>query len=149
MARTRHYDASYISADPGFRHAHITVLAPLPQWDEQAIAEIAATTASFDFRLDEIAVFPDGCVHLPPSPDTEFRRLTRRVWDAHPKIIPNGAPDPAPHLTLDRLSAEVSVASTRALLGATVPVDCHAEALELVWYESGNCQLIRRFSLEG
>ena len=29
VARTRHYDARYLSSDPRFRHAHITVLAPL------------------------------------------------------------------------------------------------------------------------
>ncbi len=108
---------------------------------------IAASTAPFDFALRCIRVFPNGCIHLPPEPDADFRTLTRRVWDAHPDIIPNGAPDPAPHLTLDLASPEVSLTSTRHLLGDAIPVLCRAEALELVWYEAGNCHLIERWPL--
>lgn len=147
IARTRHYDAGFVSSDPAFRHAHITVLAPLHDWDTDAIAAIAAETAPFRYRLARVAVFPDGCLHLPPEPDTGFRELTRRVWDAHPQIVPNGAPDPAPHLTVDRLGPGVSVASTEALLGEAIPVESMATALELVWYQSGDCRLIRRFEL--
>lgn len=52
-----------------------------------------------------------------------------------------------PHLTLDRLAPDVTLASTRELLADAIPVSCRAEAIELVWYESGNCHLIRRFAL--
>lgn len=148
VARTRHYDDSFISTDPDFRHAHITILAPLEHWDERAFAEIAASTPAFDYRLDRVAAFPNGCLHLPPAPDAPFRELTRRAWAAHPGIVPNGAPDPQPHLTVDWLAPQVSIASTQELLGPAVPVDCAAEALELVWYESNNCHLIRRFDLK-
>ncbi len=147
VRRTRHYDVRFVSADPGFRHAHITVLAPLQRWSSDDLAAIAASTAPFDFALRCIRVFPNGCIHLPPEPDADFRTLTRRVWDAHPDIIPNGAPDPAPHLTLDLASPEVSLTSTRHLLGDAIPVLCRAEALELVWYEAGNCHLIERWPL--
>lgn len=147
--RTRFYDPRYISTDPRFRHAHITVLAPLHAWDTAAIGEVAASTARFDYELTRLDVFPNGCIHLPPDPDAPFRDLTRRVWHAHPGVVPNGAPDPVPHLTLDLAGAVVTVESTRALLGDAIPLSCRAEALELVWYEAGNCHLIERWPLTG
>lgn len=150
VARTRHYDARYLSADPRFRHAHITVLAPLRrgELDLRAMARIAASSAPFDFVLRDIAVFSNGCIHLPPSPDAPFRELTRRAWAAHPAAVPNGAPDPAPHLTVDMIGPAVTLASTRALLGDLIPVTCRAQALELVWYQADNCHLLERWSLE-
>lgn len=147
VARTRHYDDRYLSRDPRFTHAHITVLAPLLDWDAAALAEIAASTAPFEYSLAEVDVFPDGFIHLPPRPDKAFRALTRRVWNAHPGVVPNGAPAPVPHLTLDLLAPGVSVASTRGLLGDLIPVTCRAEALELVWYQAGNCHLIESWPL--
>ena len=118
-ARTRHYDPRYLSSDPRFSHAHITVLAPLQpdEVDLAAIARIAATIRPFEFALREIGVFPNGCVYLKPEPDEPFRVLTRRAWLAHPMVTPNGAPEPTPHLTLDMLSPAVTVPSTRASLG--------------------------------
>ena len=131
VARTRHYDARYLSSDPRFRHAHITVLAPLRrgECDLAAMARIAASTAAFDFALRDLAVFANGCIHLPPFPDAPFRELTRRAWAAHPTAVPNGAPDPAPHLTVDMIGPAVTLASTRALLDDVIPVVCRARAL--------------------
>lgn len=147
VARTRHYDSRLVSSDPRFRHAHITVLAPLVRWDETAIAQIAASTPPFAFALRQVDVMPTGWINLRPDPDAAFRRLTRRVWDAHPAVVPFGAPEPAPHLTLDMIAADVSVASTRALLGEAIPVTCRAEAIELVWYGLDECHLIERWPL--
>lgn len=147
IARTRHYDPRYVSVDPSFHHAHITVLAPLSAWRLDAIAQIAATTRPFDYTLDELDVFPNGCIHLPPEPNAPFRTLTRRVWQAHPGVVPYGAPDPEPHLTLDMLAEDITITSTRVLLADTIPVACRAEALDLVWYEADNCHLIERWPL--
>jgi hypothetical protein len=41
-ARTAFYDASFVSADPGFVHAHITLLGP---WLPRPAAEDLATAA--------------------------------------------------------------------------------------------------------
>jgi len=149
VARTRHYDAGFVSGDPRFHHAHITVLAPLRSWDAKACARLAAATRPFDYRLERIAVFPDGCIHLPPEPDESFHALTAAAWQAHPRVIPNGAPDPDPHLTLDRIGPGVDVGSTRALLGSSIPVTCRAVGLELVWYEAGDCHLIDSWPFSG
>jgi len=150
VARTRHYDPRYLSSDPRFRHAHITVLAPLRRSELNlgAIAQIAASTAPFDFALREVAVFPNGIIYLPPSPDAPFRELTRRVWAAHCAVVPNGAPDPAPHLTVDMIGPAVTLGSTRALLGDVMPAACRALALELVWYQASNCHLLDSWPLE-
>lgn len=149
VARTRHYDAAFVSCDPRFHHAHITVLAPILAWDADACARLAATTSPFDYRLEKIDVFPDGYIHLCPTPDKPFRALTSAAWRAHARVIPNGAPDPSPHLTLDRVAPGVDVASTRALLGDTIPASCRASGLELVWYEADDCHLIDSWPFGG
>ena len=82
-----------------------------------------------------------------PDPDAPLRALTRAMWAAHPEVVPNGAPDPNPHLTLDALSEDVDLVSTRAALGARVPVSTLVDTLQLVWYESGNCHFIREWRL--
>jgi 2'-5' RNA ligase len=139
-ARTRHYDASYLSADATHVHAHVTALGPFVHdlTDDVArrVAAIAAETAPFDFLLERIARFDDGILHLVPEPDEGFRKLTARLAAEFPDFPPYaGELDPVPHLTLDRVSGDVTVESTRALLGDAVPARCRAERLELAWYE--------------
>lgn len=148
-ARTRHYDPRYLSSDRRFWHAHITVLAPLrpSEVNLTAIARIAASTPAFEYALREIRVFPNGCIYLKPTPDEPFRAMTRRAWQAHPTVTPNGAPEPSPHLTLDMLGSDVTVASTRASLGGLLPARARAEALELVWYQPAGCHLIDRWPM--
>jgi len=149
VARTRHYDAGFISDDPGFHHAHITVLAPLTSWDVEAIAALAASSKPFDFELDHVDTFADGTIYLHTDKTGEFKQLTAGAWLAHPQVRPYGGDDPLPHLTLDRLSAQVGVASTEALLDGLLPVHGRADALELVWYRSNECHLIGRWPLGG
>lgn len=145
--RVAFYDDAFISAEPDFAHAHITLLAPMYQWSADAIAATAANTRAFDFVLREVSVFPDGFIHLVPDPDSHFRRLARRLWDAHPEVVPFGAPAPDPHLTLDLVSDRVSVAGTRAALDGIIPAHCRAHEIELVWYEAGHCHTIDRWTL--
>ena len=42
----------------------------------------------------------------------------------------------------------VTLTSTRALLDDVIPVVCRARALELVWYQAGNCHLLERWQME-
>lgn len=147
VGRAQHYDPTFVSKDPAFRHAHITVLAPLREWDPEAIAGIAASVAPFDFTLSEVDVFANGIIYLRPEPDAPFRALTAAALAAHPGVTPNGGPNPTPHLTLDAVGEQVSVASTRSAVAAFLPVRCRAESLELVWYEAGNCHTIASWRL--
>lgn len=144
--RWEHYDPAWVSTDPAFTHAHITVLSPFlvrpRRSDLQRIGQIATDTAPFDFTLAEVEAFPNGCLHLKPTPAERFARLTRLLCQAFPMCPPYaGEYDAVPHLTLDHLSEAVTLDSTRALLDGTVPVTCRADRLELHWYQQGRSEV--------
>ncbi len=156
-ARSEHYDRDYVSADPRFVHAHVTALGPfLPpaELSPEAIgqvAEIACTTAAFDFALEELAVFPNGIIHLLPTPSAPFEELTRRLWRAFPQCPPYAGEFGAvvPHLTLDALSDKVTPESTRQLVACHLPVRCRADRLDLAWYAPGDCRVLQSWQLGG
>lgn len=147
VAQNRFYDDSFVSADPRFHHAHITVLAPLTAWDTQAIAEIAASTPPFQIELRQVATFSNGIIHLKLADEAPAKALTRRLWAAHPQIVPNGAPDPTPHLTLDLATGEVDQSRVEQQVAGLLPVVFRAEQVELVWYEANNCHWIASWAL--
>ncbi len=146
--RTRHYDASFVSADPGFAHAHITVLAPFPVDALDRAAAVAAHMAPFHVTLDTVGVFPDGVVHVVPTPDADLRRLT----DAARRLVPEVAPywgrfEPVPHVTLDRLGPGVTQSSTADAVAHLLPARLRVGELLLTWWESGDCRVVERFPL--
>lgn len=156
VARTRHYDDTFVSADPCFGHAHITVLAPFPTSlsgsDLDGLAAIAATTAPIDVRLARVAQFPDGIIHLVPEPAAPFEALTERVIERFPGHQPyegRFGPRVAPHLTLDAASDEVTVGSTERALQGIVPAVCHIDTMQLTWWESGACRVLAEWGLAG
>jgi 2'-5' RNA ligase superfamily protein len=151
--RTEHYDASFVSADPAFVHAHVTVLGP---WvaeptaaDLERVAAVVATVPSFDYRLGDVAEFPDGLLHLRPLPDAGFRALTRGLVAAFPAHPPYGGalPDPVPHLTLDQRSDSVTPATVRAALGDAVPATCRADRVALHRYANHGCRVLAEWKL--
>ena len=149
-ARTIFYDASFLSADPAFTHAHVTLLAPLYEApDHDGVAQVLAGHGPFDFELSRLGVFRNGGIHLSPDPQGPFRELIRAFVRAHPQVDPFGGKDPEPHLTLDMVSSEVSVASTRELLGDLIPARCRADHVELHWYEAGACRVLDSWPLPG
>lgn len=86
-ARTAHYDAGFVSADPRFGHAHITALGPFDPSPSTAslttIAALAASTQPIRVRLADLAQFPNGIIHLVPHPADQLRDLLDRlqlVW---------------------------------------------------------------------
>ncbi|GAA5032213.1 2'-5' RNA ligase family protein [Terrabacter aeriphilus] len=157
LARTRHYDLDYVSADPAFTHAHVTALGPFLDLTDQTVealgqvGEIASGTAPFDFTLDTVDTFPNGIVHLLPAPSAPFAQLTAQLADAFPQCPPYAGRFAAvvPHLTLDALGADVSEASTRALVAPWLPARCRAERLDLAWYEPGRCRVLHSWRLGG
>ena len=62
--RTEHYDASFLSADPAFVHAHITALGPFLDDASEAelavVGDIARRTPAFDFTLDRLGELDHG-----------------------------------------------------------------------------------------
>jgi hypothetical protein len=151
--RHAHYDPGFVSADPRFVHAHVTVLGPfLPTLDESArtrLEDVLAATTPFDFVLERLATFPDGIIHLAPEPGRAFQDLTMRLFAAFPECPPYaGAYDEVlPHLTLDLRSAAVTEASTGAALGASVPARCRADQVDLAWWAEGDCRLLQSWRL--
>lgn len=156
-ARTAHHDVGFVSADPRFGHAHVTALAPFdPAPDAAALATvgaIAASTPPVEVRLDALAQFPNGIIHLVPDPDTVLRELTARLVAAFPQWPPYGGAfgtrpgDLQPHLTVDAASDLVDLPSTAALLAGTVPVDAVLDRLQLAWWETDNCHVLHEWRL--
>jgi hypothetical protein len=153
--RFEHYDPAYLSPDPGFTHAHLTVLAPFLTAPEPEALEVAAgivaSTAPIAFTLHRLETFPNGVIYLAPEPDDPFRALTERFVAAFPQCPPYGGafPEIIPHVTLDQTSAEVSVESTRSRLGDAVPVACVADRVDLAWYEPHRSRVLTSWRLGG
>jgi 2'-5' RNA ligase len=149
------YDASFVSTDPAFVHAHITALGPWlasPTEDELAVVgEIAAATPPFEYRLAELGQFPNGVIHLLPEPADPFIALTARLVAAFPQCPPYEGrfAELVPHLTLDMASAAVDVAGVRDRLGNRVPVAATADRLDLQWWDNHDCHVRRSWRLGG
>ncbi len=148
--RTSEQDASFVSSDPEFAHAHITVLAPFPG-DGFAQAEaVASAVAPFDYSLAQVRAFPTGVIYLPPFPDAGFRALTDAARRAVPEVAPYwGLFDPVPHLTLDRIGRGITRETTGAAVAGLLPVSCRAERLLLTWWESDGCRVLASYPLGG
>ena len=151
--RTAAYDASFLSTDPDFIHAHITVLAP---WANQPTAadlahveRIAQAVGPFTTRLSRISEFPDGIIHLRPEPDRQLRVLASRLAMAFPQFPPYGGRynDAVPHLTLDRRSASVTPATVRASIGHLLPLTITVDRIDLQWWANHGCERLHTWQL--
>ena len=151
--RTAFYDASFLSADPDFVHAHITLLAP---WADQPtaadlaqVARIARAAGPFDVKLAQVGEFPDGVFYLHPEPDGQLRELTSRLVTAFPRFPPYGGRygDVVPHLTLDRRSATVKAATVRASVARLLPLTVTIDRIDLQWWANHDCRRLRTWPL--
>lgn len=143
-ARTAFYDPGFVSADPDFAHAHITVLAPCPP-SLALLDAVAAASPPFAFSLERFDVFPDGVIHLVPEPAAPFERLIRAARAAAPEVVPYwGRAEPTPHLTLDRIGAGVTLETTADALAPLLPAHGVATEVLLTWWESGACRVLAR-----
>jgi 2'-5' RNA ligase len=153
--RTAFYDPDFVSSDPRFVHAHMTVLAPWvssPTDDDlDAIAAIARSTSPFEVHLSRVGEFPDGTIHLVPDPDRELRILTHRAAHAFPDHPPYDGrfTEAVPHLTLDRRSIDVSVESVRRSVAGMLPVTCVVDRIHLQWWANHDCRLLHEWPLGG
>lgn len=152
--RTAFYDASFLSADPDFVHAHITLLAPWVARPAAAdIAEVARITEAadpFDVKLAQIGEFPDGVLYLRPEPDGHLRELTSRLMAAFPHCPPYGGQygdDVIPHLTLDRRSATVTPATVYASVAGLLPLTVSIDRVDLQWWANHGCRRLGTWPL--
>lgn len=151
--RTAFYDPSFVSTDPAFVHAHITLLAP---WvptptmrDLDAVATIAARSTPVTVMLSRVEAFPGGVIHLRPEPDEPFRILTAELAAAFPQCPPYGGefPDPVPHLTLDHPAGGVSVEEVAARVAPMLPVTFRLDRIDLQWWANHDCRLRHSWTL--
>jgi len=151
--RTAFYDSSFVSADPKFAHAHITLLGP---WAERPtaqeldrVARIAEAAKPFKVNLARVDEFPDGVIYLRPEPDTHLRELTSRLVAAFPQFPPYGGqyPDALPHLTLDRRSATVTPGTVSASLRHLLPVTISVDQIDLQWWANHSCRRLHTWPL--
>ena len=153
--RTRFYDASFVSADPGFVHAHITLLAhwvrdPSPR-DLAAVRALAAGTRPFRLTLERLDSFPDGVIHLRPEPDDELRAMTARLVELFPEHPPYGGRygEVDPHLTLDRHSPDVTEESVMATVAHLLPATVDVDRVDVQLWANHGCRLLHSFALGG
>ena len=151
--RTAFYDASFVSADPDFAHAHITLLGPWAKRpsakDLARVADIAAAVAPFEIKLAEVSEFPDGTLYLGPEPDCQLRELTSRLATAFPEFPPYGGRygDVVPHLTLDRRSATVTPATVSASVSHLLPLTVAVDRIDLQWWANHGCRRLHTWPL--
>ncbi len=121
--------------------AHITALFPFVPPGEltkavlDQLSLLCSTLQPFEYELVEIDRFPEA-VWLRPSPDDEFRSLTRSIWRAFPDFPPYGGqfPDSQPHLTVAKLAESRQDGFVRQLTEAIndrLPVACVASAVSV------------------
>lgn len=145
--QTRRQDPSFLSTDPAFSNAHVTVLGPWlahPTADDLAVvASIVDDQPAFGLSLTEVREFPDGLLYLTVEPAGPFERLTARVAAAFPATPPYGGrfAHPVPHLTVGHRLTGATVASLTRDLDDLLPVRTRAERLDLQWWANDDCHV--------
>ncbi|MGW2724439.1 2'-5' RNA ligase family protein [Streptomyces sp. NPDC001492] len=121
--------------------AHITVVFPfLPAslvgaGTCAALDEIVGRHRSFEVRFEKPGRFP-GVVHLEPTPDAPFRRLTEAVVERWPEAPPYGGKyEPHPHLTVAQGQDEAVLDEIEAGLRAALPFTARVPTVDLVAYD--------------
>jgi hypothetical protein len=156
--RTRGHDPAWVSTDPGFVHAHVTVLGPwLPaptDGDLDRVAALLSAVPAFDAELADAAVFPDGLVHLRPEPVGAFTSLTSLLAAAYPQCPPYEGryADVVPHLSLDQVGARgaagpVTREQVLADVAPLLPARTRVDRVDLQWWQADGCRLLRSFPL--
>jgi hypothetical protein len=151
--RTHRYDASFVSGDADFGHAHVTLLGP---WlaspagaDLKTVAGLLDQEPRFSFTLAEIRQFPGGVLYLAPDPDDALRGLTTRLAEAFPQTPPYAGefPDVVPHLTLDHIVTGATVSSLGGELCDVLPVHVEAASVQLQWWDNHDCRVLHTWPL--
>jgi 2'-5' RNA ligase len=127
--------------------AHITVLFPFAapdDVDEDALAELVAAHAAFDFELVSLEHFDDGVTYLAPVPSEPFTALIRAVAERWPDYPPYEG-----MFEVDAVIPHLTVGETPLELDAPLPIACRAREVTLIEQDEsgGRYHVRRRFSL--
>lgn len=146
-AHTARHDSSFLSTDPAFSNAHVTVLAPWlsdpTEADLAVVGEIVGEEPAFDVCFAEVGQFPDGTLHLVPDPAAPFARITARLAEAFPQTPPYQRRflEVVPHLTIDHVATGAGVESVTDDLAALLPLHTRAERVDLQWWANDDCHV--------
>lgn len=154
-ARHVHYDPEWVSSDPRFPHAHLTVLGPfvprpgLTEEITRTIGALAAGVETFRVQLSHVATFPNGIIHLVPEPLAPLQALTERVCAAFPEYRPyGGLHEPAvPHVTIDATGPGVDEDVVRGWVASLLPSALVVRHLVLSWYQARQCRVLAQWPL--
>lgn len=121
---------------------HITLLYPWvsPVHDEAmaAVAEIAASTMSFDIRFDDVDLFESGVIFLKPDEDAPIRSLMTRLSGRFPEtpLYGGAISAPVPHLTIARPAPDEDARAMRSrifeALAPSLPLRVSVRALSVM-----------------
>lgn len=151
--RTAHYDPSFVSSDPAFVHAHITLLAPWiarpSERDLERVGELLADVRPAEAALAAVEAFPGGVIHLRPAPEEWFAKLTAALAAEFPQHPPYAGefPNPVPHLTLDHPDGGVTLEDVRARVEHLLPVAFVADRVDLQWWDNHDCRLMHSWKV--
>jgi 2'-5' RNA ligase len=153
--RTRAYDDAYLSTDPTFAHAHVTLLGPfvdatgLTAPVVSTVGQVLRRHNPFPACFAEVARFPDGMIHLLPVDEEPFQRLTADLAEAFSDHPPYGGRyvDLRPHVTLDRVGPGVDLETVRDWVAEVVPVRVEVRTAQLSWYEQHACRTLATWPL--
>jgi 2'-5' RNA ligase len=109
--------------------AHITVLFPFGEVDEDELAALIARWHAFDFALERVETFDNGVVWLFPRPMRPFADLTEAIAQRWPQFPPYEGEfdEPVPHLTVSMSPIDFQ---------PQLPIA--ARAHEVTWIEEGD-----------
>lgn len=153
--RTRHYDAAYLSSDPTFAHAHVTLLGPfvgasdLTASVRAEVRRVLRRHRPFAAWFEQVAQFPDGMIHLLPDDEAPFRRLTADLAAAFPDHPPYRGwyTDARPHVTVDRAGPGVDAPTVRGWVAGLVPARTEVHEARLSWYQQDACRTLATWPL--
>ena len=127
---------------------HVTVLFPflaLPTVtaaDRVALAALVADVSAFTATFGSSAIFPGSneapdILHLIPSPDDPFRRLTAAVAARWPQCPPYGGliDEPTPHLTVTETATTAEIETVRRAVEPLLPITTTVRGVTMIVFD--------------
>jgi len=135
--------------------AHVSVLypfAPPARLDDAAMERLSVIfegVGAFDFELAHVGWFDERVLYLAPEPASTFVGITNALTAGFPDYPPYGGefPEVIPHLTLDRRSATVTLATVRASVARLLPLTVTIDRIDLQWWANHDCRRLRSWPL--
>lgn len=137
--------------------AHVTVLYPFLREEEidagvtRTLSDLIGSYDAFDVWFGACARWPDeGVLYLEPTPEDQFRRLTKGVTDRWPETSPYGGrfgDDITPHLTIAQRDAAHALDAIEVDVRRLLPIATRVRKVALMVLEGSRWREQQAFSL--